>query len=144
MKSVMPYGITGLERVKCTESLSSLRSTHLGEGCHITQYDMLRLSLQLSCKLTFNLSRVNYLHICVMAFGLQDHFDVFRIAHSHNANVLCNLPSCLTKCLINMPSQFLITVCVHTENETLRDELLLKEIFWAEAGREGCEGEADV
>ena len=94
---------TLVDVIKCTASLSSSRSTHLGEGCHVIQYDMLRLSVQVSCKLTFNLSIANYLYICVGAFGLKDHFDVFRIAHSHNANVLCNLLSCSAKCLINMP-----------------------------------------
>ena len=92
---------------------------------------MLILSVQLSCKLTFNLSTVNYLYICVGAFGLQDHFDVFRIAHNHKTNVLCNLLSCSAKCLINMPLYFLITVCVDMESENSKDELLLKEMFWA-------------
>ena len=122
---------TLVDVTNCSESLSTIRSTHLGESCHVTQYDMLRLSVQLSCKLPFNLSKVNYLYICVGAFGLQDHFDVFRIAHSHNANVLCNLLSCSTKCLVNMPPYFLITVCVHMESETSINELLLKEFFWA-------------
>jgi len=83
---------------KCTDSLSFLRSTHLGEICHVTQFNILSLSVQLSCKLTFNLSIVNYLYICVGAFGLKDHVDVFRIAYSHNANVLCNLLSCSANC----------------------------------------------
>jgi hypothetical protein len=91
-----------LDVIKRTMSLSSVRSTHLGEICHVTQYDTLRLTVVLSRKLTFNLSKVYYLYVCVGAFGLKVHFDVFRTAHSHNANVLCYVMSGSAKCLINM------------------------------------------